>query len=63
MIKSRLQSNTRRAIFLLTCETHVESSVSNKIKEYMQENEMCCKLGSELRIPYISPAGNHAGTV
>ena len=33
MIKSRLQSNTIQEFSLLMCETHVESSTLNKIKE------------------------------
>ena len=47
-IKSRLQSNTKQAISLLTCEMRVETSALNKIEEYTRENETCCKLGSEL---------------
>ena len=35
MIKSRLQSNTTRAISVLVYETRVEISALNKIKEYM----------------------------
>ena len=45
-VKSRLQSNTTQAISLLTCETHVDTSALNKIEEYMQDNNTCCKLGT-----------------
>ena len=30
------------------CEMRVETSALNKIEEYTQENDTCCKLGSEL---------------
>ena len=53
-IKSRLQGNTTRAISLLACETHVETRTLNKTEEYMQENETCYRLGSELLLAKLN---------